>query len=862
MTGSVRGVEGDTGATTGILPGTGVPSRRVSMTARRRVFYYLVSAVVLAAVASGLTMVLRRHDAVNGVDMAVAVAAFAAAQLARITLRVGSETVLLAWGEVGIVAVLCLVPPVWVPAAVAAGAVLGHGYRLIGADDVMRARVLYVVGCMTCGGVAAVVVAVGTGAALGAPTAEPVPAHLHRPVTFVPLVLAALAYFATATAFGAVWIAGPARGDVVRVWVRVARGKRLMLAGNVLVALAVAVVIGVGHVWLMVLVPVLLLLRRVYAAQLGSSRERQVWAALADATRALNRLEERGVLAAAMHGARQILGSDEVEVVLYDPAGRSRHYVTRKGIWLDPDSAGRMDGAGGGRGDGAGGAPQPVDDTAATDARYVIERRLVVGHAHVGDLRLRFRLPVTLAPSEQHAFSTFADAVAAALHDGASHRQLQAMTARSAYDAVHDPLTGLVNRSTLLAQGNAELRRGGPDRWAALVLLDIDGFRAVNDALSHNAGDDLLRLLARRLADGRADGEMVGRLGGDEFAMLLTGGATDEAHPALESTVERARAITSVLAVPAEVRGVTIAVEASAGVVVETASRADMTELLRRADIALHQAKNEGIRVAAYDATNDAWNVDRLALLADMRDALAATDQLTIALQPIVDLATGSVIGAEALARWHHPRRGLVAPLEFVAAIEHSELASGFTEYVLDRALAVAAEWAGAGHPRPVSVNLCARCMLDRGLPDRISARLAERGVAPELLILETTETVMAADEDVAEQVIAGLRAIGVQLSVDHFGTGTASLRFLTRFPVNEVKIDRSFVSMMLDSTEAAAIVRTSVELARDLGLRVVAEGVERSDQRAALMELGVGAAQGFLFHPALPVAEATALLD
>jgi diguanylate cyclase len=371
-----------------------------------------------------------------------------------------------------------------------------------------------------------------------------------------------------------------------------------------------------------------------------------------------------------------------------------------------------------------------------------------------------------------------------------------------------------------------------------------------------------LRVVARRLAAGRGDDELIGRLGGDEFGLLLTGVAVSAPGSGARSyPLDRARSALAALAVPAQVGGVHIAVEACAGVAVAPAGGCDMAELLRRAEVALHQAKREGARVARFDGASGLVGADRLGLLADLRDALATTDQLAIDLQPIVDLATGRPTGAEALARWQHPRRGRLLPTDFVRAIEHSELAGGFTAHVLDLALGVAADWAASGTALPVSVNLCPRCTVTRDLPERVAARLAAHGVPPDQLTLEITETVVAAAEDVAVEVISEFRALGIGICVDHFGTGSASLQFLTRFGVDAVKIDASFVAAMGHSPEAAAIVRTTVDLARDLGLRVVATGVERADQRAALIDLGVTAGQGFLFHPPGPPADTAALL-
>jgi EAL domain-containing protein (putative c-di-GMP-specific phosphodiesterase class I) len=249
-------------------------------------------------------------------------------------------------------------------------------------------------------------------------------------------------------------------------------------------------------------------------------------------------------------------------------------------------------------------------------------------------------------------------------------------------------------------------------------------------------------------------------------------------------------------------------------------------------------------------------------LLADLRDALATPDQFILALQPALDLRTGLPVCVEVLVRWQHPRRGLLHPADFIRTVEHSDLADDFTLQVIDMVLRLAAGWATQGVHLPLSVNLCGRCTLNADLPGLLAARLAAHGVPPSRLVLSVTESVATAEPGLAEQVVAQLRELGVQVSVNDFGTGSASLSFLTRFPVDEVKIDRSFVATMVDSAEAAAIVKATVDLAHHLGMRVIAEGVERPEQRTVLLELGVTVGQGSLFHPPLSADEVAALVQ
>ena len=805
------------------------------------VLFYSVGSVAVACIAAYVAAGHGGRIAVRPLDLGLAVAVFAAAQLARVFHRVSGEAIMLAWGEVGVIAGLCLVPAVWLPVAVAAGTLIGHGARLIGADAVRRSRTLYTMSVISVGGSAAAIIIV-----IAADPTTPLRVTPTDLTELWPLFLAAGGYYVVTGGLSAAWAAATTAARPITVWRSAARAKRGILLLTVPIGVGVALAASVGPAVLAGLVPFLWLVHVTYAHLVTASAARKTWTALADGLPTLHQLDEPAVAAAALRCAIDVFRPAEAELTWRGQDGPTRRYLSRPE--LGPESA--ADPA-----DGTRTALVRLAGPVGHDAR----RSLTVGGEPMGELHLRFRHPLALQGADAMAFATFADAVASALHDVGTHRKLQDLAARSAFDATHDPLTGLSTRSTLVARGNAEIRRGDLSRPVSLVLLGVDGFRAVNETLSHDAGDELLRLLGRRLADQCRDGEMLGHLGGDEFAVLLLDvvGTPGRADP-----VVRSRELAASLADPAEVAGVIIAVEASAGVATAEARSAEVSELLRRADVALHAAKRTGSRVARYDAAVAAPGGDRPALLAELRDALATADQIGLHLQPAVDLRTGAAVSAEALARWRHPRRGMLLPDEFIPAMEHSELAGGFTLHVVDMALAVAAGWAQHGITVPVSVNLCARCMVNPELAELVQGRLAKHAVAPPQLILEMSESVLDRDEVLVRSVIEDLRSGGVQVSVDDFGTGSASLSFLTRFAVDEVKIDRSFVAAMAESTETAAIVKTTVDLAADLGLRVVAEGVERADQRDALLDLGVTVAQGFLFHQPVPIDDATAIVS
>jgi diguanylate cyclase len=294
---------------------------------------------------------------------------------------------------------------------------------------------------------------------------------------------------------------------------------------------------------------------------------------------------------------------------------------------------------------------------------------------------------------------------------------------------------------------------------------------------------------------------------------------------------------------------------------VATVRCADMAELIRRASMALDQAKEMRVAVVPYDSARDADTTDHLAILAELHDALAADDQIMVALQPAVDLQTSAPTGVEALTRWRHPRRGPLTPAHFIQTVEHSELLAPFTRYVLDLSLKAAAEWTAAGIDVPVSVNVSARSLLDATFPAQIGDILRRHRVPATQLVLEITESVAVSDEKIVDEVLASLRSMGVQLSVDDFGTGYSSLAFVTRVQVDELKVDRSFVDDMIDSSAAEAVVRGAVELGARLGARVIAEGVETAEQRAALISLGCTSAQGYHFCQPLPADKIVAAL-
>jgi diguanylate cyclase (GGDEF)-like protein len=407
---------------------------------------------------------------------------------------------------------------------------------------------------------------------------------------------------------------------------------------------------------------------------------------------------------------------------------------------------------------------------------------------------------------------------------------------RLRHQALHDALTGLPNRTLLHRRAERALRGDG---LGAILLIDLDRFKEVNDTLGHDYGDELLVEVAARLEGALRRGDTLARLGGDEFAVLLDGlshrGAVADLAGRLQDALRR----------PIALRGVAVELEASIGAALYPEHGATVGALLQRADVAMYEAKRGRHGIVTYSADRDPYSADRLGLLAELRRAIEA-DELVLHYQPKVALRTGEVIGVEALVRWEHPTRGLLPPDQFVPLAERTGAVSDLTRWVVDAALAQHRTWRDEGVDLPVAVNLAAANIVDVTLPDAIAGLLERHGVAGDRLECEISEHTVMADPLRAAEVLDRLRGLGVRLSLDDFGTGHSSLAYLKRLPLDEVKIDRSFVSGMAEDENDAVIVRSTIDLARNLGLQVVAEGVESAEILAGLESLRCDIAQGF----------------
>ncbi len=427
-------------------------------------------------------------------------------------------------------------------------------------------------------------------------------------------------------------------------------------------------------------------------------------------------------------------------------------------------------------------------------------------------------------------------------------RALRRQVDENEHLAMHDTLTGLPNRNLFkdrLEQALARSARSG--HQTGLLFLDLDRFKEVNDALGHKQGDELIKLIAKRLTTAVRDADSVARLGGDEFAIIVPDVNNSST---LIAVAER---FTELLREPFEINNVTVNVEASIGVTLYPEHGEDADSLMQHADIAMYAAKDGGLDYAFYSAEHDSNSPIKLALAGELRRALDNDNELEMHYHPLVDLHTGDVTGVEALIRWNHPTRGFIFPDDFIPLAEQSGLIRPLTLKALDIALAQCRKWHDQGLDLRVAVNLSARNLRESDLPDRVAALLRRHGVPASHLELEVTESGLLADPEYANTLLHQLSDLGIHLALDDFGTGYSSLSYLKNLPVNQLKIDRSFVNNMNNDATDAMIVRSVIDLAHNLGLKVTAEGVETETQLDHLNSLSCDTIQGYHLTKPLP---------
>ncbi len=414
--------------------------------------------------------------------------------------------------------------------------------------------------------------------------------------------------------------------------------------------------------------------------------------------------------------------------------------------------------------------------------------------------------------------------------------------------ALHDALTQLPNRAYLLRRGAEAVKQ----HRTGLLLIDLDNFKDVNDTLGHGAGDRLLVHVAQVLRDLTRPNDVVARLGGDEFAVLLPGMGKESE---LQETAMR---IKRGLEIATPIDGILVSAMSSIGISLAPDHGTTIDQLVQRADIAMYASKDRSSGPVTYSIDIDLHTPSRLALTAELRGALERSEEISLLFQPIVDAVTGTVVGAEALARWNNPRRGQVSPLEFIGLAERSGLIRPFTERVLAMAAAQVAEWRSQGIDFPLSINLSSKNLSEFDLPERLLATLASFGLSPGDITIEVTESGLVAETSEELELVHRLRETGFQLALDDFGTGYSSLTYLRTLHANVLKIDRSFVQQMTENNNDARIVSAVIDMAHSLDMRVVAEGVETEQQRQVLVQLGCDDLQGYLFARPISAEELT----
>jgi diguanylate cyclase (GGDEF)-like protein/PAS domain S-box-containing protein len=567
-------------------------------------------------------------------------------------------------------------------------------------------------------------------------------------------------------------------------------------------------------------------------------------------TRLHGALETEDILAITVEALLGLEPAPTVLLSLLEPASGALHVVACEGPLALPDPqalATKLHAA-------ALQAPLLVRDATDTDASAhaafagfgaVLACALRYRERPLGTIALLYARPRGIAELERDAFVAVANTVASAL---ASAQHVDGLE----YLAHHDSLTGLPNRMFLHREFEEMLAApGASGRGAALLLLDLDRFKEINDTLGHPVGDRLLQQVGPRLERVLEHGPgpeagVLCRLGGDEFALLLPGRNDPPSVRALAAELLVA------LRKPFVVDGMQLLVDASLGLAFFPVDGADSNALLRSADVAMYEAKRKGGGIAVYDRCLDQNSPERLGLIADLNEAIRA-DQLRLHYQPRRDLGSDRIVGFEALLRWQHPRLGLLEPDAFLAQAELSETIHPLTDRVLEMAVAQLATWSAAGHAHAVSVNLSVRNLIDDRCLHTLARLLEASAVDPACLELEITETALMHDPEQVAARLDRIAALGVRISVDDYGTGYSSLGYLHRLPIHALKIDRLFVSGMCQGEHDAIIVRSTIALAHSLGLAVVAEGVEDAATEALLRTMGCDQVQGYWLSRPLP---------
>jgi diguanylate cyclase (GGDEF)-like protein len=616
-----------------------------------------------------------------------------------------------------------------------------------------------------------------------------------------------------------------------------------------------------------------------YRAYTGAQEQQENLRLLHEVTSLLHAGDSQEALGDFLDSVRSAFRAEMAELVLLGPAGRDGATMSRSREGDDPIVMAPLDdpdehhrllrlatasgvlttrtGSGRGQQLDAYAASRGLKDAMAsalrTDDR--VHGLLLVG-GRLGDV-------TTFSSNDLALLDTFARHVATSLERGRLEENLRQVTdlkEQLRHQALHDPLTGLPNRTLFLDRVRHAVDTAGRSRiWPAVLYMDLDGFKPVNDTFGHEAGDVLLRTVADRLRGCLRPADTAARLGGDEFVLLLNGPID---RLGVARIVERVRAQLDVPVLLGD--GVVTTVGASIGIAIGDAGTPDADTLVRNADIAMYTAKRSpGLDFLVYEPALGATAVTRKDSASELASAIAS-GQLRTVYQPLIDMRTGRPVGAEALVRWEHPIEGLRSPDQFIALAEETGLITEIGALVLDDACQQAARWVAASPELDdlmVTVNLSARQVAAPDIVTQVSAALDRSGLEPSRLVLEITETVLMQDRDAAAATLWQLKDLGVRIAIDDFGTGYSSLAYLRRFPLDMLKVAREFVDGLGRDAHDDVITRAIVELAGTLGLLTVAEGIETTQQSQHVAALGCDLAQGFLYSRPVEADEVRALV-
>jgi diguanylate cyclase (GGDEF)-like protein len=791
--------------------------------ARLTRFVWITACLALPCLAGSLVIILWSAEPAPPVThLAVAGALSAAAYALRLDIRLGSHRWVLAWGDTALVLALLVLPVPWVIPVTAVGRAAGGAVSFLRHQPV---KLIY----NTSVHILAATLAVGTATSIGH-----LPLDVREARDVAALLAAGVVYDLTCNTLIAAVIAVANASKPSTAWRGGLGLQTLTMAGNLTATAGALALASMDRRLILVLPVAAVVLQQAYQAVQRSRADRDSARQLAQAISALGHLDEATILSRTATHAAALLSADSAEVVLHPTDAGAQSAA----VFSPPSGSGasRLQGPW---------WTEAVDllDPDADDP--------------VGEIRVHFVQPVRLTDRERGLLSTLAAATRNALAAASAHAEAEHLAAVLSHEVTHDAVTALPTRQLLLERIDTHLDQARhSDRTAVgVILIGLVEFSEVSRTLGHEARDQLLHHAAQRLRHAGTLGELAARLDDNQFAVFVH----EVDH--LRDLRSRSDSLLAALATPIRLDAGVVSLDATAGIAYARPTTTDSTELLRQATVALAATWRTGSRIEYYRPAEDTSSGPSALLVAtELQEALRA-GQLTLHYQPIIDLHSGAPVAAEALVRWLHPNRGMLPPHYFVPVLEQASLLAPYTDWLLHEALTERARWDDLDPALPVSVNLSARSLLDRELPTRVTDAVANAGLRPQQLMLELTESLALSTMSIVDRVLEDLRALGVRIAVDDFGSGYSSLARLLRVPATDLKIAPELIDSMLGSPQARAIVHAAAGIANSVNLRVTAVGARSASHLLAARDAGVHAAQGHAIEPPMVAVAAHAAL-